>query len=394
VSVSVDGGAFQASTGGLLLAAGQHSVVVRDAAGNESPPVAISIPPALQLGTPQIVVDQAAGTWHLALTVTGGTPPYAADVGTVVEATYTSPALPIADVLKVVIKDAAGCTIEGSFESGAVPCELPCEGKAVRGGYRFWIPEARPGLPINEYEVKVRQFRLIAPDGTDIDLTGQVAAAISTPTTISANDFPDVTQRWMTRINKAIFSAVGSNQWLSFDYEAATEPATTGTLWIDRITCIEFVFELGVAFVQGQRKRHFELAYNRDGTVVIEPEAHSTVHIPPFGGSTSNKCRPTEPSVLLCERTDLTLQIERDGVITETGTGTVTLTAVLSGQDQEAALLWEIQDGIPSIAGNKQVPLKFDPIKPAEKLVLLTAITDTGCTVTLDQTINIAKLEG
>jgi hypothetical protein len=390
VSVSVDGGVFQESTGGLLLGAGQHSVVVRDAAGNQSPPVAISVPPALQLGTPQVVVDQAAGTWQVVFTVTGGTPPYAADVGTVVEATYTSPALPVADVLQVVIKDTAGCTAEGAFESGVMPCELPCEGKAVRGGYRFWIPEARPGLPINEYAVDVHQFRLIAPNGTDVDLTGQVAAAISTPTTIAATDFPDVTQRWVKRINKLISGAVGSDQWLSFDYESATEPATTGTLWIDRITCIEFAFELAVKFVQGKRGHHFELAYTRDGTVVIEPGAHSSGQIPPFGGSTSNKCRPTEPPVPLCEGTDLKLEIKRDGVIPDA----VTLTAVPTGQDQPAALLWEIQDGIPSIAGDQQVVLNFNPTEPVEKLVRLTAITDKGCTVTLDRKINIANLEG
>jgi len=293
-----------------------------------------------------------------------------------------------------VIKDTAGCTAEGRFESGVVPCKLPCEGEAIRAGYRFWIPEAPPGLPINDYKAVVSRFAIREPDGNLIELSpAEVTGLIQHPSPIRTADYGGVVQRWLDAINKLVANKVGSDRWFTLEYEPAPAAAMTGTLFVDRLTCLDFTFELVVTFSQEKKRRRLKLTYNAGGTVVQESDTEPVV-IPPFRGSTSNKCRPTERPVLLCERTDLTLQIERDGVITETGTGTVTLTAVLSGQDQEATLLWEIQDGIPSIAGGKQVVLKFDPIKPAEKLVLLTAITDTGCTVTLDQTINIAKLEG
>ena len=53
-----------------------------------------------------------------------------------------------------------------------------------------------------------------------------------------------------------------------------------------------------------------------------------------------------------------------------------------------------MQDGIPSVAGGDQVALRFDPAEPIEKLVRLTAFTEKGCTVTLEEVINIAKLDG
>ena len=48
-----------------------------------------------------------------------------------------------------------------------------------------------------------------------------------------------------------------------------------------------------------------------------------------------------------CEGTDLELEIRREGVFPDV----VVLTAAVSGGDQPVAFLWEVQDGIPSVAG-------------------------------------------
>ena len=147
LSAQVDEGAFEELTGTLLLDVGEHTIVVRDAAGNESSPVEISIPPQLVIGPAETTVDQAAGTYQVVFAVEGGRAPYVADPGTVVDTTYTSPVLPVAEVLTVAIKDAAACTVTGRFESGVKPCELPCDGLAERQGYRFWLPEATRAAP-------------------------------------------------------------------------------------------------------------------------------------------------------------------------------------------------------------------------------------------------------
>lgn len=391
LSAQVDGGAFEEMTGTLLLDVGDHTIVVRDAAGNESSPVEISIPPQLLIGLSETTVDEAAGTYQVVFAMEGGSAPYVADPGTVVDTTYTSPVLPVAEVLTVVVTDAAGCTVEGRFESGVKPCELPCDGVAERQGYRFWLPEAREQLPIHEYKAEVRVFAIADPDGNRIVLTAEVNDIVNqAPHPIRTADFADVVQRWVGRINKLVAAAVGSDQWFRFEYEAAPKEGTTGTLFVDRIRCIEFDFELIVAFVQNQRERFFEFAYNSRGTVVAEPATDTKFRIPPFGGSTSNKCRPDEPPVPHCEGTDLELVIRRKGEFPDV----VELAAAASGDDQPVAFLWEVQDGVPSVAGGARVALGFDPVEPIEKRVRLTAFTEKRCTVTLEEVINIVKPDG
>jgi hypothetical protein len=392
LSVQVDGGAFEEVTGPLLLAVGEHSIVVRDATGNESSPVDITIPPQLVMGPAETDVDQAAGTYRVAFTVEGGTPPYVADPGTIVDSTYTSPVLPVDQVLTVVVKDAVGCTVEGRFESGVEPCDFPCDGAAIRQGFRFWLPEARPNLPINEYRAEVRSFRVMDPAGNPIDLTAEVNDVVNqAPHPIRTAGYRDLVQRWIDNINDLVAGRIGSDQWFRLEYEPAPETGTTGTLFVERLVCIDFDFDLAVAFVQGQRERLLQLGYNSRGTVFVETGAADTkFRIPPFGVSTSNKCRPDEPPVPECEGTDLELVIRREGVFPDT----VELTAVASGTDSPAAFLWEVQDGIPSTAAGERIRLGFDPPEPVEKLVRLTAFTEKGCTVTVEEVIDIFKPVG
>ena len=391
LSVQVDGGAFEELIGPLLLGAGDHTIIVRDATGNESPPVEITIPHQLVIGASETTVDQAAGTYQVVFAVQGGTPPYLADPGTVVDTTYTSPVQPVAEVLTVAVKDAVGCTVDGTFQSGVEPCDLPCAGAAVRQGYRFWLPEARPKLPINEYKADVGAFLITDPDGNQIDLTAEVNEIVNqAPNPIRTVDYADVVQRWVEKTNGLVAGTVGSDQWFRLEYEPAPETGTTGTLFVDRLTCIDFAFGLTVAFVQGQTERVLELTYNSRGTVVVDPTSDTKFRIPPFGGSTSNKCRPQEPPVPQCEGTDLELEIQRKGAFPDV----VVLMASTAGGDQAVAFLWEVQDGIPSVAGGAQVAVKFEPPEPIEKLVRLTAFTEKGCAVTVEEVIDIFKPVG
>ena len=392
LSAQVDGGAFEELTGTLLLDAGDHTIVVRDDTGNESSPVEITIPAQLLIGGSETTVDEAAGTYQVVFTVEGGSAPYLADSGTIVDSTYTSPAVPVAEELTVVITDAAACTVEGTFESGVEPCALPCDGVAVRQGYRFWLPEAREQLPINRYTAKVGVFAIVDPDGNRIDLTGEVNDIINkAPQTIPSASFAGLVQRWTVTINKLVAEKVGSDQWFQFDYEAAPETGTTGALFVDRITCLDFDFELTVAFVQGQRERSLELLYNTAGTVVVDQAGDSKFRIPPFGGSTSNKCRPDEPPVPQCDGTELKLEIQHNGAVPDA----VLLAAAVSGSDDRpVAFLWEVQDGVPSLAGGDRVTVTFNPIEPTEKRVRLTAYTEKGCTVTIDEVIDMARSGG
>lgn len=387
VSLQVDGGSFEELSGPRVLGEGVHTLVVRDSVGAESAPVTIRIPPPLRITQPHPEVNEATGTWQVVFTIDGGTKPYVADVGTVFDTIFTGPSLPVAQVLTVQIKDAVGCTVDGRFESGVTPCELPCGGDAIRQGYRFWLPEPPPGLPINKYAAKVEAFVVVDANGNGFDLTAAVANVVgSAPSSISTNAFGPLVRRWLTAINKLVAQAVGSDQWLTFAYEPPQGGATTGSLFADRLRCVTFDFRIVVSFEQGQRPHQLRLSYSTGGTTIDDFPTESKAWVPGFTISTSNKCRPDEDPVPQCEGTDLKVDLRHEGV----HPGMITLKPVLSGADVPAVYFWEIQDGIPALSNNDVVSVRFDPPEPVEKLVVLTVFTEKGCAVTGARTIDIS----
>jgi hypothetical protein len=299
----------------------------------------------------------------------------------------------VTEILTVQIKDAAGCTVAGRFESGVNPCDLPCEGEAIRLGYRFWLPEARPNFPINEYTADVRAFFVTDAGGNRFNLSADVANVVQVeldpngkPKPIRTADFGPTVQRWLTAINALVARAVGSDQWLNLEYEAPAGKETTGTLFVDRLQCLDFAFQLNVSFVQGRRPYHFRLGYSSGGTEIADPDTDGQARIPAFNASTSDKCRPDERPVPQCDDTDLKVEIVRDGVIPDP----IVLKAGTSGADAaDATFFWEIQDGIPSLANGNAVTVTFQPVEPVEKLVRLTAVTEKGCVVRGARLINI-----
>lgn len=391
LSVKVDDGAFEELAGPLLLSVGDHSIVVRDSEGSGSAPVPLRVPPMLRILEPHTEVDEAAGTWQVTFTVDGGTPPYTADVGTVVDKTFTGPALQVAETLSVTITDAAGCTVTGRFESGVEPCILPCGGEAVRQGFRFWLPTAQPNLPINEYTAEVTRFLVTDGDGNRFDLAAEVAEIVKrAPSPIRTADFDGTVERWLKELNSLVAGAVGAEDWLVFEYEPPVDRATTGSLFVDRLRCIEFAFQLEVRFIQGRQQHRLQLGYSSRGTVVVAPDTDAKARIPVFGVTTSNKCRPGEPPVAECEGTDLKVDFRHSGAIPDA----VTFKVETSGADQAVAFFWELQDGLPSVANGESVTAVFRPAEPVEKLIRVTAFTAKGCFVTRERVVDVSRSDG
>jgi hypothetical protein len=393
LSVSVDAQPFEPLTDPLLLGVGEHALVVRDGDGAESPLVRLRVPPPLRITGPQLQVDEAAGTWQVLFTVDGGTPPLVADVGTVVDRTYTSPLLPVAEALAVQVTDAAGCTVAGRFESGVKPCDLPCGGDAIRASYRFWMPEPSTGSPFKSVALAFDPFDVTDPNGTVHHLKDKVTDALPNPTkpliSLSKSEFARMVRRWLAAINRLVAEAFNSNQqqWLVLGYQPPTDPWTTGSLIVDRLVCVDIAFKLQVTFVEGERTRRFEVTYSESGMAVHDLDTDVTVGVPAFGVVTYNRCRATDP-VPRCPGTDLQVGIKRGGAIPDD----VVLGAIPS--DPTLTYLWEVTNGIPALADGDMVSLRFDPVEPVEKLVRLTVFTADGCEVMHEELINIQKPEG
>ena len=389
VSVQVDGGPFEASTGTLLLPVGAHTVVIRDDDGAESAPTPVAVPPALRIGDERTIDDAAAGTYQVTFEVSGGTAPYAAEPAGLAGSTYTSPAVPSGQGLTVTITDAAGCTAEETFRHVVEPlCDLPCEGEAIRTGYRFWLPVPRTRLPLVEYRADPVSLLIAEPGGATFDLGDRVAAIVNpqNPLPTSSAKFTEAMAEWMKQINAVIESAVGSDDWVRLVYEPPARGSTIGTLRIDRLGCLDLVFTLGVTFSQGQKATRLELEYSTKGTSLRGTEIDDDgVFIPAFDPVRSNKCRPEEPPVEVCAEVRTRLEIQREGGAPDR----VVLTAVPVDGEPPVAFLWEVQDARPALADGESVAFLFDPLEPTQKFVRLTAFTRDGCRSVLEQQIEI-----
>lgn len=385
LSVQVNGGAFQETTGTLPLPVGNHTLVVRDAVGNESRALQVTVPPQLLITQTSTRADD--GHYEVRFTVQGGTAPYEADRGTVRGNEYRSGPIPAGEVLEVKVTDARSCSVTGTFEAGEAPCDLPCGGDAIRAGYRFWLPEAQPRLPINEYKAHVESFVLVLPDGSELDLTGEVAEIINQGARpIRTADFlPLVREKWLVAINRLVEEHVGSPDWFSLDYEPP-EGTSAGTLLVDHLVCIEFRFMLGVTWTQGDRTHDFWIVYSPKGTEVHDRQSDGKAFLPLMGGSTSNKCRPGEPPTPRCQGTDLNLVIQPDMRIPN-----ATFHAEFSGSEDPVAFFWEIQDGFPSLSGDREVQVHFKLLEPVVKQVRLTGFTKSGCTVVVEKSYNLRE---
>ena len=382
VSVKVDGGAFGALDGPLHLAVGEHTIVGRDDAGAETTPTTINVPPQLTTSDAETTVNEANSTYQVAFEISGGTAPYTVDPGTVAQALYQSPVLPGGEQLLVTIRDAAGCTIERSFDSPVEPCNLPCGGLAELRGHRFWIPEAREGLPINEYQRRVLSFVITDDSGKVFDLTERVDELLQTGgASIAANRFDAVVERWLAGVNELVANEGGSDQWLVFGYEPATEGAAAGTLWIDRLRCLDLEIQIEVSFVQGRREHVIATRYDPAGTQIETDQ--SAVRIPPFDGSVSNKCESDE-QFPLCDGAQIVAEIFHE-VLDESNV--MLIAEIIDGQP--SALLWEVPGAVPSLANGDQVTVTFEPPEPGSHEVTLIAYDEQGCSIRFEHVVEL-----
>ncbi|MDN5820690.1 MAG: hypothetical protein L0H39_04295, partial [Brachybacterium sp.] len=377
LTVRIDDGDARTTDGALSLHDGEHTLTLQDADGQAIAPVTVTVPEPLRLEAAE-PVDDKPGTWYVELDVRGGTPPYRSTSGTVVDGHLVSESAPLSETLQLEVTDAAGCTAEGEYSSGHAPCDLPCDGEAVREGFRFWIPQPIKGTPINGYDATVGHFHLTDPEGAQIDLTEQVQKIIGrAPESLSVRQFAKLVENWLDQITTAVAEAVGSPDWFTFDYAPAPKGALHGTLLVGRLSCLGLSAEISVDYQRAQNKYERQLQYTADGTTVSGTAVDGTVTIPPFDVVDLNRCRPEVKEVPRCSGTDREVSISWSGNLF----GRVKLTPKLSGTDRLLAGVWEVPTGRPALSDAEQLEVEFDPDDKSPRWVRLTIYTASGCEV-------------
>jgi hypothetical protein len=382
ITYQLDGQPFKPLTGPLLLAAGPHKLSIRDSAGAQSALQELVVPGTLIIGAPGYTEDLETMTWRVAFPVTGGTLPYQADSGNIDFNQFTSDPVPAAEALKVVIADSAGCEVSGEFRHEMAVCKLPCDGFAVRCGYRFWLPEPDPLRPYgqNGASARVSQFRIEIEPGRMIDLTREVTAILRADGNSLDTRFDDVAGGWVKRINELIFTATGNPDSFSLGYERRADGMAI--LWIEHFECLDFEFRVAMVFARREVTQVLDLMHSPKGSTfnLAEP-----VTIPPFDCRSIAKCDPERPVTEFCKEVDLQIEIR----VGPFSVREIELAAKVSGSSAAVVLVWEVQDCEPPMATREAMTFKVAQPAPLLKQIRLSAFTRDGCMVVAMRQLNI-----
>ncbi len=378
ISYQLDNQPFEELTGNLLLTAGAHTLVIRDSAGAESALQSISVPGPMAVGTEAYSDDVPAQSYQVGFEISGGTPPYQAEPGTITgTTTFLSKPIKSGETVKVTITDSKGCHVSKEFtHTVATGCDLPCDGLAIKCGYRFWLPE--PDLEQKKlyagYEAEMLKFELEFPQGGTVDLGSEVTNIIQAPPEALNQDFIQVVTEWLKHINQLIADKTGSEDWLRLEYRKSPKDPI-GTLWIEHFACLSFEFHLKIMlFFENQEEPvEMEIIYAPEGTLIPNLEAE----LPAYNCTQVNKCDPEQPPIELCKGVKLKANILTADIAFES----VSLDVASTGNDEPVAYFWEVQDGIPAWATGKKADIRFKRQSgaPTTKTVWLTVYTKKGC---------------
>nr|WP_240935856.1 SprB repeat-containing protein [Hymenobacter sp. HDW8] len=109
-SLKLDTQEYRPLSGAVLVSAGSHTLILRDAEAVESAPQPVVIAPQLRLLEPVFDCVGDNNEYVVSLQISGGTPPYTANRGTVDGPAYLSDALPGDTETEIIITDSRHCT--------------------------------------------------------------------------------------------------------------------------------------------------------------------------------------------------------------------------------------------------------------------------------------------
>jgi hypothetical protein len=378
--VAVDGGAYQALTGPLQLAVGEHSLKLRDTAGTETTARKLTVAPPIALGEPSFAC--AEGQYTATATISGGVPPYRVDGKAAPDARVVTTPTASGTPVSVTVTDSRGCALTAQFNHECPPpCTLPCGGDALERNFRFFIPDpdtdpenAYQGLDVGEVV-----FIVEAEPGKQVDLSDEVARILTaTKEQLSAAKFKATVDGWLAAINKLVAShpelaQAGKAQWLTLGYRPLS-PGRPGLLSIDWFRCLDFDIRITAMVMLAQARLVLKVAYSPKGTTMQWGD--QSVTMPAFDGTSTDKCADAPKPVNLCP-VPPDFKVEIKGPATAKVGAGVEFAAVAP---QGLEFVWEAQGGTPTLGNGAKFATAF--ATPGAHLLVLTGFNDKGCSAT------------
>ena len=316
-SYQLDKQPFRELKGDLVLAAGSHTLALRDSAGAESAPQSLDVPDTLTIGGETYLDKVPTLEYQVSFAISGGTKPYQADSGTVNDFTYTSAPVKSGADTSVTITDGAGCTATQKFTHTV--CNLPSGGQSRRSAYRLWI---QPPFKEELYQAYKPDPKITFQfNGDNYDLPTTIFKALPKIANSNLAVFQEVIAVTIKMLNEAIGNALsaklgdlGKNRLVISYAPAGSDPF--GILWIESF--LDDKFTLGFTFMYAI-KTEFVLnvsytnetvvpGYPSGGFVSINQRSGVKNIVPAFDCSERNQCTGS-PYQKLCEGMDGTLSI-------------------------------------------------------------------------------------
>ncbi len=383
--IKIDGQAYQPLGDALLLNAGTHTLMIRDAKNTESVSQSVVVPAPITLNQPSFKCSDDFRSYTTTLLISGGTPPYIVNGEPVQENTYTSGPVASGSGMAIEVIDKNKCSVK--TEVIHTCCDLPCAGIALRRGYRFWLPEPGPNSPYRNVGFQKLVFLYEFPQGELVDLSNEVRSIIqATPADLNAG-FAGIVAKWLARVNRLIVEKTGKPDWLKLSYES-DKPGIQGILRIEYFECLKFDIQINSIFQRPEVAEVLRLAYSPEGTTTQSTVGGVTgdvVRIPAFDTIKIDKCNPQIPiRALRIEAPNLTLKITK-----KVDKLKASVTVSPSGRDKPVAYLWDAQDGNPAMANTQSAEFTFKSARPKTRLLRVTAFTKEGVRVIQEAKIDL-----
>lgn len=395
-SVKVDGDDFKPINTALLLFAGDHDVIVRDSAGIQSLSQKVSVPGKLAFSAEDTTTYECDpnNQFIVHFTMSGGKAPYHSPQGEFKDTQFTSTPIASGNSVEVVVTDSAGCTASKRFTHVCVPpCDLPCDGAAIRCNYRFWVPFGRlnangePFLSVSSPDgVK---FIFDGPNNTSIDLSQEVQEIISEfdPKPFNEDFKTSVQKTWIDPINKLIAKKTGNSSWLRLAF-IQDDKEKFGKLQVERFDCLKFDFSLITSYIYLSKNENYEVNYSENGTNITFRSvtgAPVPVFIPPMDCETLNKCKKETVWQPRCKGAQFKLNI----VEKIFKFPLLHLSATSSGSIKPTSFVWDVPEATPPLANGSKVDMRMEEPIPNIIHIRLTAFTDDGCSLTIEEILQL-----
>lgn len=387
--MSIDGQGYVAFSTPLSLRAGTHTLKVRDAEAVESAPQTLLIPAALAMSTPEYAC--AEGKYTATFTIIGGTPPYTVNGKAVSGTTFTTDLVDSGKSLSIELRDSVNCSIKGELQHDCPPpCTLPCDGQALRRGYRFWLPEPDADHQYNRFETGKVRFLGESTPGKQVDLSEPVTNILVANPRILNSAFQTVVKKWLAQINELIAGQEGLNQnnvqWLTLSYESNGE-GRYGTLWLEYFDCLKFDIEIDSNLVISDHSFQLRVSYTPENTSVRTAQSDIVTTIPAFGGERLDKCEPNKPAEEICPQPPkLKLAVRK---ASQEG-NSVAFEVKATPDPGDLVFLWEVPAGDPQLGNGVRFITRFAKLG-VKAQVTVTAFNKNGCSVTVTTQIAISK---